>query len=203
MKKLCGVILLYFTFLLIVSGQSTVFVYDQQSSTETSTIEGTYSTLNLGTLGQTFTPSLSGVGFVRVILGGFGSPIYSQTFTMTLRSGSPTGTVLATSMPLTLFSTNLYANFTFSNNVPVTPGNVYYFELPVARNWQLYESSGFNYSGGSSFAGGVVLNSSFDLWFREGILVPAPEPGTLGLGLLGVGAFGIVRQWQKRKAKGS
>jgi hypothetical protein len=198
MKLLPGFILFWLLLPRFVLGQSTVFMYDQQSATESSTVEGIYSGLDLNTLGQTFTPSLSGVGFVRVILGGFGSPIYSHTFTMTLRSDSPTGTVLATSLPLTLSSTNQYATFVFGDNVPVTPGNVYYFELPIARNWQLYESPGFNYSGGNSFFGSAVHFSSLgDLWFREGIIVPAPEPGTLGLGLLGVGVLAWVR-WQRR-----
>jgi hypothetical protein len=76
----------------------------------------------------------------------------------------------------------------------VTPGTTYYFDLSVLSgdSWSTVAYN-YNYAGGTGFSGGVDLVGS-DLWFREGIIIPAPEPGTLGLGLLGGGVFWLVRR---------
>jgi hypothetical protein len=117
-------------------GQGTL-VYDQQSSTNeiTNPVGGT--TINQDApLGQSFTPALSSVGFVRIWsldlgkVDSLGANIY-----VNLRSGSITGPILGTSDTIDFpafvnGNTNqffaAFTNFVFAAPVAVTPGTQYY-----------------------------------------------------------------------------
>ena len=88
-------------------------------------------------------------------------------------------------------------NFIFPNTVSVTPGTTYYFEAVNQAGDSFLAAAGeYFYEGGYAYYNGV-LNGGGDLWFREGIIVPAPEPGTLWLGVLGAGLLWAVRRKRK------
>jgi hypothetical protein len=55
-----------------------------------------------------------------------------------------------------------------------------YFQ-PVVQSgdaWGIYHDRHLDYSGGTAFFGGQ-LDPFFDLWFREGIIVPEPSSALL------------------------
>ena len=165
------------------------FVYDQQSSDETY-LGGASVGIRAGQpFGQSFTPVLSSVGFIRLYLSDDAFNSLGATVFVNLRTNSITGPILASSAPVVVPDHFIGpADFLFSTPVQVTPEVTYYFQ-PVIQsgdNFSVYAYNTFNYSRGMEFYQGAA-NPGFDLWFREGIVIP--EPGTsavlgLGLGLL-------------------
>ena len=179
-------------------GQGT-FIYDQQSVTnDNKGGEGAPVIQQSQPMGQSFTPMLNSVGFIRLWTGdsafnGLGAVLY-----VNLRSDSITGPILGSTQPVFLpdrFATR--TNFIFVNPVSVTPGTTYYFQ-PVVQSgdtWQIVDDLNFNYPGGTAFGGGQPA-PPFDLWFREGIIIP--EPTGVSLLLLGMGLFAWrQRRWRK------
>jgi hypothetical protein len=170
----------------LVVGQGT-FVFDQQSSDESRILEGGF---GVGTGVQSFTPSLDSIGFVRLVVANDSTAIYS----VNVRSNSPSGPILGTtdrltvpgrsSSPITLY---------FSTPVGLSPGTTYYLE-PIAPlyNVGLINASHYQYPGGTLFFDGVPNQQTYDMWFREGIVVP--EPGTATLTL--VGASLLLWRWR-------
>lgn len=171
-----------------VKGQGT-FIFDQQSSTDE-----TPPPLNAGGpripgypdygFGQSFTPSLSSVGFIRLLLSdantsdSIGAVVY-----LNLRS-SVSGSIIGTSSSVTMLNGFSGAeNFFFSTPVPTTPGIPYYFEAveQTGGPWNMF-GIGDTYPGGSAYNAGSPQNG--DYWFREGIVVP--EPSSAAFMLLGV-----------------
>jgi hypothetical protein len=160
-------------------------IFDQQSSDESN--GGTAGNIiqDWQPTGQSFTPSLAGVSFVRLQLfdanrnNGTGVTIY-----VNLRSGSITGSIVDSTAPVALpdnFGLPLsagYVTFLFPNTVPVQPGATYFFE-PVVQSgdpWAVVGGS-FNYPGGDEYLRGSAFPS--DYWFREGIIVPEPSISVL------------------------
>ena len=169
-----------------------VFQYDQQSATEN--IGGGTATIQAyQPMGQSFTPALSQVGFIRLRMydptqNGIGS-----TVVVNLRSDSITGAVLATSLPLALVDRfSGYGNFIFSAPVDVTPETKYFFQPEVIAGDQTLgvDIYHYSYSRGNAYLQGNQI--SFQFWFREGIIVP--EPSSSILAVLGIGCF----LWQRR-----
>jgi hypothetical protein len=180
-------------------GQGT-FQYDQQSAFSDSTLGETSGLITANQpIGQSFTPSLSSVGFIKLQLyegnsgAGSGTGVY-----LNLRSGSITGPILGSTDPVFLLNGWLagYVTFTFPTVVPVTPGVTYYFQ-PVVQSgeWTVgaYNPS-YNYPGGSLILRGVP-NPASDLLFREGIIVP--EPSSASFLLLAGCAVWIARRYSK------
>ena len=172
-----------------------IFTYDQQSADET--VHGEFSAIipTSQPLGQSFTPSLAGVGFIRLhlIRASFGTA--GATLYVNLRENSITGNVLAASSPVVVPGGFIgYENFFFPAQVSVTFGTTYYFQ-PVLQSgdpFAVEAHNGFNYAGGTAFSLGQPT-PAFDLWFREGLYVP--EPSSTALGLLG--AAWLV--WARRR----
>jgi hypothetical protein len=183
-------------------GQGT-FVYDQQSATETNITEGGVGIQPLQPIGQSFTPSLEAVGFVRFLLydNNSGNGLGANVF-VNLRSGSITGPIIGVSSVTSLpDSFGGYPDFFFSTPVSVTPGTTYYFQ-PVVQsgdNWNIGGSSPLHYAGGTAFANGVA-SPGVDFWFREGIMA-VPEPTTISLAALGLGTFTCLCCAKTRKQK--
>jgi hypothetical protein len=179
----------------LTHGQGT-FVYDQQSS-----VEGHYGELAADVrtnqpFGQSFTPSLSSVGFVRFFLwdGRFGAGSNLTTY-VTLHSGSSTGPIIGTSDSLLLApGFNAPQDFLFPSAVTVIPGTMYFLQLvgQSTTPWLTDVGPLPDYPGGDAFAFGAPLPYSEDLWFREGIVVP--EPSVCLLGLIAACAFVHVRR---------
>ena len=176
-------------------GQST-FVYDQQSADENTSgdYEATSGIQSLEPIGQSFTPTLYSVGFIRLAVGdGDSGNGLGATMDVLLRSDSITGPIIGTSESVTM--PDGYGNFTdffFSTPVTVTPGVTYYFqpEVESGDTWAIGWVYSFLYPGGTGYYYGQA-NPYYDLWFREGIVVP--EPSSVILLLLGGGAVALVR----------
>lgn len=187
-------------FATILHGQGT-FVYDQQSSDESYFAEGGGNIQENQPIGQSFTPSLSTVGFVRLqIYNGFLGDYTSADVVVHLRSNSITGPLLGTSAMFSIPGGSLFANtvdFVFSIPVTVTPGTAYFFQPEVLNNSNvgLNQSTFYNYAGGILFAGGVSYPNN-DIWFREGIIVP--EPSLPVLLLLGGGTAAWLNYRRRR-----
>jgi hypothetical protein len=193
---------LYLTALLTLASLSansqgtTTFLYDQQSGLDGYYGYGagpTYQEM-APTTGQSFTPSLSGIDFIRLYLGdgnltdGLGS-----TWFLNLRSTSITGPILGTTAAVNLADNFVGpATFFFPNTIPLTPGTPYFFDVnsPDGGAWNTLIAV-FNYPGGIAWAHDISRNGA-DYWFREGIIVP--EPSSAALLLLGAGALFYLRR---------
>jgi hypothetical protein len=179
------------TFLVFLTGRAGaqgVFVYDQQSSTNEipNPILGVI-IQQYTPLGQSFTPTFSSIGFVRLKLYDFnpGNGL-GASLTLNLRSNSITGPVLAQAVTVTL--PDGFADvvvFLFPAPVSLAPGTNYVFE-PVVQSgdsWKI-DLGPYNYPGGMTISQGVLLSGS-DLWFREGIIVPEPtSPALVSIAVL-------------------
>jgi hypothetical protein len=174
-------------FALTAHGQGT-FVYDQQSSDESLPGEAVAGIQAYQPIGQSFTPALSAVGFIRLQLldpnpgNGLGAVILIH-----LRANSINGTILAStemvSLPDGTPGPASFVNFLFSAPVAVAPNTTYYFQ-PVVQSGDVMLAGryipGTDYLGGTEYLQGQPGND--DLWFREGIRVP--EPSITGFFLL-------------------
>jgi hypothetical protein len=144
-------------------------------------------------------PLLSIVGFVQLSLydgatDGIGSTVY-----VNLRTDSITGAVLGSTAPVFMpdnfgRGTNAVVTFPFGAPVTVTSGTVYYVQ-PVVQSGEdfgvAYYNT-FNYANGTAYYRGAA-DPFFDLWFREGIVVP--EPSSALLLVLGGG----LAVWRRRR----
>ncbi len=177
------------------------FLYDQQTSVNESFPGyggGTRFSDLAPPTGQSFTPALSGIDFIRISISdnnptdGLGS-----TWVLNLRSTSITGPILGTTALVNLpdgFSG--YPTFIFPNTISLTPGTQYFFDVNSADGgaWGLIFAS-FNYSGGNGYTHGVPNLAGGNYWFREGLVVP--EPSSVALFVLG----GCSLLWFKNRKK--
>lgn len=185
-SSVCNALTLAAVFPVLASAQGTM-IFDQQSSDESNGgLTGV--TIQIAQpVGQSFTPSLAEVGFVRLHLvdvnrgNNLGAILY-----VNLRSDSITGAVLATTAPITLPDNwggpqTGYADFFFPTNEPVQSGTTYFFQ-PVVQSGDSWAMLGgaFIYSGGSSYSLGQE-NPAIDYWFQEGVIVPEPSSCALFL----------------------
>src|SRR5258706_9317594 len=120
------------SFLQFANGQGTTFVYDQQSGDENAFIGAASAIQSNQPMGQSFTPSLTAAGFLRLSVNdatpgnGIGASLY-----VNLRSTSISGPILGATAPVALphnfgQRSKRSVNFFFSAPVPVTPGPVRY-----------------------------------------------------------------------------
>jgi hypothetical protein len=178
-----------------LNGQGS-YVYDQQSATESTGGGSPIIFQSNQPYGQSFTPTLSSVGFIRLATADASLNSMGVTLVVNLRDVSINGTILGTSDPVSMpdgFAG--YANFFFSTPVSTTPGTQYYFQPSLVTgdaSWTIRSYNGYGYSGGTAYANDVV-SPGFDLWFREGIIVPEPSSGALLM--LGLCAIAARRRW--------
>jgi len=142
---------------------------------------------------QSFTPAFSSVGFVQFqdliipdVSGG------GVTVLVQLRDGGSLGPVIATTAALFLQNRATENTvFYFSDNIPITSGREYFLEPVVlgGGSLNLFKKTPSTYDRGELYLNGVPGGGIEDLWFREGIVVPVPEPCTICLFLLGAGVF--------------
>ena len=178
-------------------GQGT-FVYDQQSSDESS-VAGDAS-IQGDQPGQSFTPTLSSVGFIRLFLqDGRPGVAGGATVYISLRSTSISGTILGSTDPVTMPDSFVgFTNFFFSTAIPLIPGTTYFFQ-PVVQSgdfWHVAAYNSYNYPGGMEFTGTTPFPNN-DLWFREGVVV-VPEPLSASLVVFGTGAFALTARLRRK-----
>jgi hypothetical protein len=187
-------IALFFLIPICAFGQGTI-VFDQQSSTDETPFPGSGVTLQQAApYGQSFTPQLASVSFIRLKLydgninDGLGATIRIDVHANSLSGailGSSAGIVLANNFAGTV-------DFVFANPIAVNPGTTYFFEPLVVTggNWNI-DAGPYNYPGGTAFYQGSALTGS-DVWFREGVIVP--EPSSISLILLAGGTLLYLRR---------
>jgi hypothetical protein len=189
---------------LITDAQGT-FVFDQQSSDESNGGSSANVIQNAQPTGQSFTPALNGIGFVRLNLfdenrnNGIGAVVY-----VNLRSDSITGPIIDSTAPVALpdtfgLVTNGFVTFRFGSNVPLQSGTQYYLQ-PVVQSgdqWGILAGA-FNYAGGAEWAFGAP-SATADYWFQEGVVVP--EPSTSTLLLLAAGLWVQSRRSRRHAAQ--
>jgi hypothetical protein len=174
------------------------FIYDQESSDEATPGESAAGIQVYQPMGQSFTPALSSVGFIRLELydGNPGNSLGGMVY-VNLRMNSITGPILATAvLPDGLGSPpkGWFTDFLFNSAAPVTPGTMYYIQPVVASGDTILAGSFIPthpYLGGTIIINGAP-NSAADLWFREGVIVPEPRAALLVL--LGSGVFACARR---------
>ena len=151
-------------------------------------------------IAQSFTPSLSAVGFVQFIeLVPFLPRNDQVTFMVNLRAGGYNGPILGSTDPVVLLNhTTEIGTFYYPSSIPVMPGQLYFFE-PVLL------SAGFvdiglkpssSYPGGEPWINGGPSGPG-DFWFREGIVVS--EPRAVWFALPGIGALVCHRGWRRKR----
>jgi hypothetical protein len=166
---------------------SFTFTYDQQSSDESFYLDMAAPIQRSQPFGQSFTPSLSAVGFIRLNLASHALTNVADTLVfINLRSDSITGAVLSATIPIVAPAGGPWGgtmNFFFSNPVPITPGQTYYFQPVVqsgANSTNFYANVDFyHYAGGDAYVNGLATGEDF--WFREGTYVPEPSPSSLAV----------------------
>lgn len=177
-------------------GQGTFF-YDQQSSTDETPwgYGGGGSLPSIAPCGQSFTPTLSGVNFVRLNLND-GNPNdgLGTTIHLNLRANSFSGTILGTSD--TVAMPNGFTgveNFFFPSIISLTPDTLYFFEVVETPSWVQWNiaAGSYDYYLGDAYYLGRAASGS-DLWFREGIYVP--EPSALALAALAAATLAYTRR---------
>ena len=206
MKRVLPILLLC---LLLTANQSRAqgtFVMDQYSSLDEYAPSAAGSLIDSmmpsGT-GQSFTPSLSAIDYIRLNLNDPypNSPTHNNwaTLYLTLHANSMFGPVLGSTTPVFLANdTASIVPFLFSSTITLNAGTTYYFELvvqPGSDSWAIY-GAGFGYPGGSVYQAGTPQLVS-DLWFQEGIVVP--EPTVLCIALIGAGALGWKRRLSRKE----
>jgi PEP-CTERM motif len=205
-RKFYWLLLAALSLTLSAYGQGT-FVYDQQSAVEGVGGESGGFLQTGQPFGQSFTPALSSIDFVRfLVYDVFPNNDLGASIVVNLRSNSISGPVLASTLPLSLPDgfgsvTRGYTNFSFATSVPLAPGVTYYAQpvvLSGGDTWAAIGSDTFNYAGGTMFVNGAPRPPGYyDLWFREGIVVPEPSSATLVL--LGSGILFYVRRAKKQR----
>jgi len=142
-------------------------------------------------IAQSFSPLIAAVGFVQLQTSIFAISS-GETLVINLRQGAYNGPVVSSTTPVFLVNKIIQINtFYFSENVPVTPNQLYFFEPVVLSAGSL----DVGYKNPSSYLGGDAWNNGLqdtgDYWFREGVVVP--EPGSVWLLLVGFG--GLLCRW--------
>jgi hypothetical protein len=187
---------------LAACGQGT-FIYDQSSATNQG-FGGGYPFQQEQPFGQSFTPSLTSIGFFQMeFLDGAPQPGQGATVYVNLRADSINGPILSSSAPVFMpyhFAFGI-TNFFFPTPVAISPGTTYYLQ-PVVQSgnsqWGLIADA-YGYQGGTLFCNGAPDPNGNDAWFREGTLVPEPSSGLLVLlGIAGMCAAQRVRRFRSR-----
>jgi PEP-CTERM motif len=205
MKK--SIFILAIAFLSVASNAKAqgTLVYDQQSSDDNTPGE-VFAVIQASILiGQSFTPSLASVEFIRLAVFDINnSNGLGATVVVNLRTNSISGTILSSTLPVVMpdgfgVSGGAYTNFFFPSPVAVKPGTTYYFDITVQSGdaWGVRRLIlGSDYVGGTEFLNS--LPGSDDLWFREGIVVPEPSSVVL---LLAGGSVLLGLRRSRRKAR--
>src|SRR5664279_1492038 len=136
---------------LAAHGQGT-FIYDQSSATNQG-FGGGYAFQQEQPFGQSFTPSLTSIGFVQMEFISGPPQLGGATVYVNLRADSISGPILSSTVPVFMpypFAHGI-TNFFFPTPVAITPGTTYYLQ-PVVQSgnsqWGLIADA-YGYQGGT------------------------------------------------------
>jgi len=174
-------------------------VVDQASGTTNELLQN-FTQIPDNQIAQSFTPSLSTVGFVQ-----FQTYVFDDNngagvaFAVNLREGAYNGPILSSTTPVVLLNRLMtqIGTFYYPDNISVTPGQLYFFEPVLLSPGSMNTGYKFpsSYPFGEAWNNGVPSSTGSDYWFREGIVVP--EPGTVWMLLFGSGVF--IWRWRVGK----
>ena len=173
-----------------------LLVVDQASGT-TDEVVTVATVIPQNQIAQSFTPLIPAVGFVQLQTSIFAISS-GETLVINLRQGAYNGPVVSSTTPVFLVNKIIQINtFYFSENVPVTPNQLYFFEPVVLSAGSL----DVGYKNPSGYLGGDAWNNGLqdtgDYWFREGIVVS--EPRAVWFALPGIGALVCHRGWRRKR----
>jgi len=192
-------------------------VYDQQSATGPISYHSVdfFNIQEDSPLTQSFMPMLSAIDFIQLEFldtpnnGASGATIYVNLWTGSPNINSATllGSTTPVYMPNGFNNNNLglagVTNFCFSTPIALTTGQTYYLQPVVLSGddpWEIAVltntyPNGQLYGGAGGFT--APFQPSIDLWFREGVVIPVPEPSILALvGLGSLLVFGFKRRFK-------
>src|SRR5437764_4139070 len=123
-------------------------------------------------IAQSFTPSLSAVGFVQ-----FQTYVFDDNngagvvFAVNLREGGYNGPIIGSSTPVVMVNklVTQIGTFYYPDNIPVTAGQRYFFEPVLLSLGSMDFGYKFpsSYPGGEAWNNGVPSGETADYWFRE------------------------------------
>jgi hypothetical protein len=173
-----------------------IYVIDQQNDPEPITQKDAVAAV---TPGQTFVPTLDGIGFADFLLNNF-SGVTGEVSAELL--GGINGAIIGASDVVDIPGDNTfsYYRFLFPSQITLTPGQTYALEVGQVGGgtvWICHQLAD-TYSEGTAFWASADLpqNWNFDYNFAEGIVV-VPEPAVWGLISLGV-----VASLSSRRSRG-
>ena len=190
-----------------VRAQGTL-VFDQQSATNDNFANFSRLVITYKSIGQSFTPTLSGIDFVRLRMTSAsplspGATLSGAVYVNLWAGGISNGVLLAATAPVNInlslpFASVVYANFLFSSSVSLTPGTTYFLQPVELPQVQIFDFgifappfNGNPYPGGTAFFN-ATASPFYDLWFREGVVV-TPEPSPAHLLLVAMIGFTTFR----------
>jgi hypothetical protein len=161
-------------------------IFDQRSGSDSLVLNGI--PVQDNHLIQSFTPEVAAIGFVQ-----FQAVLYpeggSSLTRVNLRQGGTDGQIMARTDSLRIEDNGLFVRtYYFPDNVPIEPGQMYWLDVELQSLAAPALSISFELLYPSSYERGDLYtrgspSPGFDLWFREGVVVP--EPSSLVLCALG------------------
>lgn len=148
------------------------FVVDQAAMPE---LQNTAYHMLFPGVGQEFKPTFSRVDFIDTMLWSSGPEF--ATFQMRIHEGTLAGRVIAVSSPVDYtFSGGgaVPVRFLFPTSALVVPDQTYVFEIPPMSIYTGAPIGPTPYDRGRAFQPDIEIPANYDLWFREGIIVPEP-----------------------------
>ena len=161
--------------LAIANGSGQGLLVDQASGTLAESIVNG-SVIPQNDLAQSFTPSLSAVGFVQLRTLTTLPSGSTVTLVVNLRDGAYNGPIISSTTSVDIVGFADVGTFYFPDNISVTPGQLYFFQPVLQSNGNLGigTKSPSPYTNGDLWTNGL-RDPNADLWFREGVVVPEPR----------------------------